>query len=129
MAGFISFGAIHQSGKNCGQPVRDFCGAGVLSEFHSRSSNAARLTTYITSFEPPRTTGPSNLNLAVPLCPDDLDGPGEQMFLTQPFEIADVCLQRYFVCKVDEFGGHWTLFQAFDGLQMAGALAHMRYTY
>lgn len=26
-------------------------------------------------------------------------------------------------------GGHWTLFQAFDGLQMAGALAHMRYTY
>jgi hypothetical protein len=26
-------------------------------------------------------------------------------------------------------GGHWTLFQAFESMQMAGALAHMRYTY
>jgi hypothetical protein len=26
-------------------------------------------------------------------------------------------------------GGHWTLFQAFDNMQMAGALGHMRYTY
>lgn len=26
-------------------------------------------------------------------------------------------------------GGHWTLYQAFGGMQMAAAVAHMRYTY
>ena len=26
-------------------------------------------------------------------------------------------------------GGHWTLYQAFESMQMAGAMGHMRYTY